>query len=105
MSSQGTQTANNIQPANQSLNTNKSFTNSFNNNGGSGSYVSNNLNNSTTALQAYNPSFNSNINNTGSRSSTYSNSYTVREIDINSFMWYFIISVFIIISIVLLLKV
>ena len=86
----------------QKIGSGQSATNTFTNNGGGGSYVSNNLFSQTTALQAYNPNVNANFNNTGTRSQSFSTNKTLREIDINSFMWYFIISVFVILMLVFL---
>jgi hypothetical protein len=94
-----TTTNNNL---NQNIGNSQSASNTFSNNGGSGNYVHNNLFSTTQALQAYNPTVNANFNNTGTRYQSFSSSKTIREIDINSFMWYFIISIFVVLMVVFL---
>ncbi len=83
----------------QNLSNSLSSQNSYNNSGQGGSYVYDKLFSSTSALQAYNPTVNANFANTGVRSQTFTSSKTIREIDINSFIIFFIISAFLILMI------
>ena len=56
------------------------------------------------AFQGYNPSVTTNINKTGAYAQAFNISKSIREIDINSFMYYFFITVFLILMIVFLSK-
>ena len=56
------------------------------------------------AFQGYNPTASTNINKTGAYAQTFNLSKSIREIDINSFMYYFFITVFLILMIVFLVK-
>ena len=85
----------------QTYSNSKNSSNNFQNVGNGGSYVSNSLFSNTRALQAYNPTVNANFNNTGTRSQNFTTSKTIREIDINSFIIFFIISAFLILMITL----
>ena len=66
--------------------------------------VTNALASSSIALQQYNPSVSTSINKTGAYAQTFNISKSVREIDINSFMYYFFISIFLILTIVFFAK-
>ena len=83
----------------QTYSNSKNASNNFQNVGSGGSYVSNSLFSNTQALQAYNPTISTNFNNTGTRSQNFTTSKTIREIDINSFIIFFIISAFLILMI------
>ena len=86
----------------QTYNNSATGNSSFQNTGAGGSYISNSLFANTQALQAYNPTVSANFNNTGARAQSFTASKTVREVDINSFIIFFIISAFLILMITIL---
>ena len=70
----------------------------------SGGTVTNNLVSSSVALESYNPTTTVNISKKGSYAQAFNISKSIREIDINSFMYYFFITIFLLLMIVFLSK-